>query len=67
MLGLRLSDHIHWDGIEATFMHCNPRHHSLAITNTFGPLEKGDLLHFMLEANSPDDVGRAYDVGDYSA
>ena len=62
MLGLKLSDHIHWDDIEATFMHCNPRHHSLAITNTFGPLEKGDLLHFMLEANSPDDVGRAYDV-----
>ena len=62
MLGLSLSDHIYWDGIEATFMHCNPRHHSLAIMNTVGPMQNGDLGHFMLEANTPDDVGRAYDV-----
>ena len=62
MLGLSLSDHIHWDGVEATFMHCNPRHHSLAIMNTIGPMQNGDLGHFMLEANTADDVGRAYDV-----
>ncbi|NKB37724.1 MAG: biphenyl 2,3-dioxygenase [Gammaproteobacteria bacterium] len=62
ILGLTLSDHIYWDGIEATFMHCNPRHHSLAIMNTVGPMKNGDLGHFMLEANSADDVGRAYDV-----
>lgn len=61
-LGLKLSDHIHWDDIEATFLHCNPRHHSLAIMNTVEPLASGDLGHFMLEANSVDDVGRAYDV-----
>jgi 2,3-dihydroxybiphenyl 1,2-dioxygenase len=62
MLGLKLSDHIYWDDIEATFLHCNPRHHSLAIMNTVGPMQNGDLGHFMLESNSADDVGRAYDV-----
>jgi len=62
IFGLKLSDHIYWDGIEATFMHCNQRHHSIAIMNTVGPMKNGDLGHFMLEANSSDDVGRAYDV-----
>ena len=32
-LGFLLSDYIFWDGIEASFLHCNPRHHSLALTN----------------------------------
>ena len=62
MLGFRLSDHIFWDGIEATFLHCNSRHHSLAFTNLFGELQGGELGHFMLESTSLNDVGRAYDV-----
>lgn len=61
-LGFLLSDYIHWDGIEATFMHCNPRHHSLAITNEIGHMKGGDLNHFMLESLNADDVGRAYDA-----
>ena len=62
MLGFRLSDYIYWDDIEATFLHCNPRHHSLAFTNPIGPLKAGDLNHIMFESKSIDDVGRAYDI-----
>ena len=61
-LGFALSDHIFWDGIEATFLHCNPRHHSLALSNTVEGLNGGDLGHFMFELNSLDDVGQAYDL-----
>jgi 2,3-dihydroxybiphenyl 1,2-dioxygenase len=62
VLGFKLSDYIFWDDVEATFLHCNPRHHSIAFTNLCGPFKPGQLNHFMLEANSLDDVGRAYDI-----
>ena len=62
MLGFKISDYIIWDGIDATFLHCNPRHHTLAIMNEFGPLKGGDLNHIMIEARSFDDVGTAYDI-----
>lgn len=62
MLGFELSDYIFWDDVEATFLHCNPRHHSLALTNPVGPLKGGDFNHIMLEAKSIDDVGRAWDI-----
>ncbi|MCY4363416.1 MAG: VOC family protein [Gammaproteobacteria bacterium] len=61
-LGFRLSDHIFWDGIQATFLHCNPRHHSLAFMNPVGGMKPGDLGHFMFESLSLNDVGRAYDI-----
>ena len=61
-LGFRLTDSIYWDGIEATFLHCNARHHSLALTNAVEGLKGGDLGHFMLEMNSLDDVGQTYDL-----
>lgn len=61
-LGFRLSDHIFWDDIQATFLHCNPRHHSLAFMNAVGGMKPGDLGHFMFESRSLNDVGRAYDI-----
>ena len=61
-LGFRLSDHIFWDDIQATFLHCNPRHHSLAFMNPVGGMKPGDLGHFMFESLSLNDVGRAYDI-----
>ena len=61
-LGFLLSDHIFWDGIEASFLHCNPRHHSLALTNPIPGTKGGDILHFMFELNDMDDVGQAYDL-----
>ena len=64
VMGFKVSDYIVWDDKEkdATFFHCNPRHHSLAIMKPFGPFEGGEFNHIMLEANSIDDVGYAYDV-----
>lgn len=56
-LGLRLSDHIicelYGHDVNLTFLHANPRHHSVALG---GPLPKR-LHHFMLEARRLDDVG----------
>ena len=64
-LGMRISDFIDLktrrgrptDNLRLTFMHCNPRHHSIA----FGaiPVQKR-LLHFMLQVNSIDDVGLTF-------
>jgi len=62
ILGFKLSDYIYWDDFEATFLHCNPRHHSLAFVNEVAGMKAGDLAHFMFEAKSLDDVGRAYDI-----
>lgn len=63
-LGLLLSDHIHLSmgpdvTMTATFLHCNPRHHTLAILPA--PLPK-KLHHFMVQAKALDDVGRALDA-----
>ena len=40
------------------FLGCNPRHHTVGILPLPGP---GRLIHFMVEAASLDDVGRAVD------
>jgi 2,3-dihydroxybiphenyl 1,2-dioxygenase len=54
-LGFRVSDTFR--GFIA-FLHCNPRHHSLAIVGT----DKPGLRHIMLETRSIDDVGLAIDI-----
>lgn len=45
-------------GMGGHFLHCNPRHHSLAVT-CIGPL--AGLHHLMLEVPGVDDVGQAWD------
>lgn len=62
VLGFAISDHIDEPPIHATFMHCNTRHHTLAIVDPFGPVKGGDFGHLMLEALALDDVGAAHDV-----
>ena len=61
-LGFRLSDHITMGPkgrqINLTFLHCNPRHHSIALAPV--PLPK-KLNHIMLEVTSLDDVGFGLD------
>lgn len=62
-LGFLTTDHIDLDltpGVRtrATFLRCNPRHHSLAIVSL--PIPKR-LLHFMAEVASVDEVGLALD------
>lgn len=63
VLGFQLSDIIDVElgpqmTAEAHFLHCNGRHHTIAIASF--PLPKR-IHHFMLQANSLDDVGHAYD------
>ena len=61
MLGFKLSDKIQCEffgfDVDLSFMHANPRHHSLA----FGKQHKKRIHHFMLEVQSMDDVGLCYD------
>jgi 2,3-dihydroxybiphenyl 1,2-dioxygenase len=59
LLGFKLSDYIDVsDELEATFLHCNPRHHSFAfIENSARPAGIG---HFMVEVDDLDTVGRAW-------
>jgi biphenyl-2,3-diol 1,2-dioxygenase len=61
-LGFRLSDHILMGPpgkqIALTFLHCNPRHHTLALAPFPTPKR---LHHIMLQVESMDDVGLALD------
>ncbi len=62
-LGFRLSDYIKEEMapgvyIDAAFMHCNGRHHTLAIAEAPAPFK---LHHFLIENNLREDVGLAYD------
>ena len=61
-MGFRLSDYIQFPETEVAFLHCNPRHHSLALFNEGLGSKPGTLNHFSLQMNSIDDVGRAYDL-----
>jgi 3,4-dihydroxy-9,10-secoandrosta-1,3,5(10)-triene-9,17-dione 4,5-dioxygenase len=62
VLGFKVSDYIVWDGADATFFHCNGRHHSLALMNECFGQKGGDFNHFMVEVNDLDDTGRAYEL-----
>ena len=62
VMGFGVSDYMGWDGIEAVFLHCNPRHHTLAIMNLCMGAESGRFNHIMFEALEQDDVGYAYDI-----
>ena len=67
VLGLRISDWV-WPpptvgtppAPRIAFMHCNPRHHSLAFWQRPGDGKR--LHHFMLQAARLDDVGLTYDL-----
>jgi 2,3-dihydroxybiphenyl 1,2-dioxygenase len=56
ILGFRVSD-LFKD--KMAFLHCNPRHHSLALVQSDAP----GLRHIMLEVRSLDDVGMTLDIG----
>jgi 2,3-dihydroxybiphenyl 1,2-dioxygenase len=68
VLGFRISDYI--DVVRAgtpltfAFMHCSPRHHSLAFASR--PPEPRRLLHLMLQVHTIDDVGRTYSLAEES-
>jgi 2,3-dihydroxybiphenyl 1,2-dioxygenase len=60
MLGFKLTDWFTWGPNSAVFLHTTPRHHSAAFVDLELPTGLG-LNHFMIEANTLVDVGRAYD------
>jgi extradiol dioxygenase len=57
-LGFLVSDHIEM-GMSLRFLHCNSRHHTLALTAIPGMV---GIHHLMLEVDDVDDVGRALDI-----
>ena len=57
LLGFRHSDDI-VSGLKLRFLHCNPRHHTVALAAVPG---RRGVHHVMLEVDHLDDVGRAYD------
>ncbi len=64
VLGMRISDFVLRElkahtAQKMAFFHCNPRHHSLAFLALQRPKR---LLHFMLQTQSLNDVGMAYDL-----
>jgi 2,3-dihydroxybiphenyl 1,2-dioxygenase len=61
VLGFRISDYIG----SMVFLHCNPRHHSVAFQPRSADLPRSrdkKLWHFMVETNALDDVGTALDA-----
>jgi 3,4-dihydroxy-9,10-secoandrosta-1,3,5(10)-triene-9,17-dione 4,5-dioxygenase len=58
LLGFRLSDTVDLRIAEGTFLHCNSRHHTVAIAKF--PFPPG-LGHLMVEVEDLESVGRAYD------
>lgn len=62
VLGMRLSQEFHGAigpiKIGGVFLHCNPRHHSLAL---FQIPTRGRMQHVMIEVNDMRDVGRAWE------
>jgi 3,4-dihydroxy-9,10-secoandrosta-1,3,5(10)-triene-9,17-dione 4,5-dioxygenase len=58
-LGFRLSDYVTFGpGQGVWFLHCNPRHHSIALLHV-GPV--AGFHHVLFEMPEVDDVGRAHD------
>ena len=62
VLGFGVSDWIVVPGIGrvAAFLHCNTRHHSLALFANPAPRKR--IQHVMMEYTALDDVGTAYDI-----
>jgi 2,3-dihydroxybiphenyl 1,2-dioxygenase len=64
-LGLRVSDFMTFSPqpgvtLSMTFMHCNPRHHSLAFMKNPNAVRR--ISHLMIETGTIDDVGRTFEL-----
>jgi 2,3-dihydroxybiphenyl 1,2-dioxygenase len=66
VIGFSVSDTVEEEtpagAVQATFLHCNRRHHTIAIGQRAPHMPKDKILgHFMVQANEIDAVGMAYD------
>ncbi|RZI53826.1 MAG: glyoxalase [Pseudonocardia sp.] len=61
LLGFKISDTVgvEFMKLEFIFLHCNARHHSIALG--YSPDVKAGLQHLMVEVDSLDTVGTSYD------
>lgn len=59
MLGMKVSDYITQGRLKLGFLHCNPRHHSIAFVEYPGAPKRAN--HFMLQLDDIDAVGRTWD------
>lgn len=60
ILGMKVSDYIHMGPVTLGFLHCNPRHHTLAFAQTPGARKRTN--HFMVQLDDINTVGRTYDA-----
>jgi 3,4-dihydroxy-9,10-secoandrosta-1,3,5(10)-triene-9,17-dione 4,5-dioxygenase len=59
MLGMKVSDYVSRGRLKLGFLHCNPRHHSVAFVEY--PAAPKRANHFMLQLDEFDAVGRTWD------
>ncbi|MBT6277583.1 MAG: 2,3-dihydroxybiphenyl 1,2-dioxygenase, partial [Chromatiales bacterium] len=63
VLGMRESDFINFErggmSLELAFLHCNPRHHTVALAAIKRPKR---LMHLMVQVEELDDVGSTYNL-----
>ncbi len=59
MLGMRVSDYVSRGRLKLGFLHCNPRHHSIAFVEFPNAPKRAN--HFMLQLDDFDAVGRTWD------
>lgn len=60
VLGFGLSDQITWPAADLYFLHCNQRHHTIALSAEGLGLKAGMIHHLMIEAKSREAVDQAY-------
>ncbi|WP_100239173.1 VOC family protein [Sphingobium sp. LB126] len=60
VLGFGFSDRITWDAADLFFLHCNKRHHSVALGGEIFGMKSGQIDHFMIEATAREYVDEAY-------
>lgn len=62
VLGFGLSDRITWPEADLHFLHCNQRHHTIALSGEAMGLKSGMIHHLMVESKSREQVDRAYET-----
>lgn len=60
VLGFDLSDRITWPAADLFFLHCNQRHHTVALSAPAFGMPPGAVHHLMFEAKSKEQVDAGY-------
>ncbi len=60
VLGFDIGDRITWSAADLFFLHCNQRHHTVALSAPAFGMPPGAVHHLMFEAKSQEQVDAAY-------